>query len=155
MYTEKFMQESIIKIRRKELKLTQEGLGDLCGVTKTAVLHWEKGVNEPKGRSLNLLSKFLHLESEVILNNDTSIESRSIFASSEPQIPVSQNKVDKISTNRSGVLLALAEVLNEAAIVSTIEEKSGVLTLNELELLEGLVLKSVLTEKANDRWPPQ
>ena len=48
--------------------------------------------------------------------------------STELQSPVSKNKLDKASANRSNVLLALAEALNETEIVSIIEDKSGILT---------------------------
>ncbi len=44
---------------RKAKALSQEELGRLCGVTKSAVSQWEKGVNGPTGSALILLEEFL------------------------------------------------------------------------------------------------
>lgn len=46
-----------IKLRRMKLKLTQEQVGKIVGVTKTSVSQWEKGDYEPK--SLMKLAKAL------------------------------------------------------------------------------------------------
>lgn len=149
------MDQSLVKLRRKQLNLTQAELGDLCGVSKTSICMWESGKTQPKGACLMLLSKHLQLEPESILANHTSVDTRSkLVLPRQTDLP-SANEKDAASLNRSLVLLALAETLHENAIVSTIEEKSGILSLSELELLEGLILKSVEAEKANERWPPQ
>ena len=51
------MKPDEIKDLRKEKKLTQEQLGELCGVGKSAVSHWESGKDNPSGPSLKILQQ--------------------------------------------------------------------------------------------------
>ncbi|MDP1905040.1 MAG: helix-turn-helix transcriptional regulator [Pseudomonadota bacterium] len=46
-----------IKKLRKELRLTQEGLGAAAGVTKQAVSQWERGLTAPERDALSRLQK--------------------------------------------------------------------------------------------------
>lgn len=57
-----------LKSRRKELNLTQQAVADSVGVSKTAVIFWEKGENVPKHESLILLAKALGTSPEWLLH---------------------------------------------------------------------------------------
>ena len=46
-----------IKDLRKLKKLTQEQLGEICGVRNSSVSRWEKGVDSPSGPALKILKQ--------------------------------------------------------------------------------------------------
>ncbi|EGR0753567.1 hypothetical protein D8T32_22120 [Vibrio vulnificus] len=56
---------------------------------------------------------------------------------------------------RSNVLLALAEVLQDIEVIEKIEESSGRLSNDELDKLEGLILNKVMAYRSHDKWPPK
>ncbi|MBI6550704.1 LexA family protein [Xenorhabdus lircayensis] len=56
-----------IKLRRKELKLTQRDLGKIVGVSHAAISQWEKEDTEPKGDNLLTLAAALGRSAEYIL----------------------------------------------------------------------------------------
>ncbi|WP_053979452.1 S24 family peptidase [Marinagarivorans algicola] len=74
--------ESIIKTRRKELKLTQKELGQKVGVSHVNVGGWERGEYKPKGEHLILLSSILSLKPDEIINNT---QSKYKHSAAEPQ----------------------------------------------------------------------
>jgi transcriptional regulator with XRE-family HTH domain len=47
-------------LRRQELKLTQEEVADLVGVTSRTVQAWERGENRPRGKALRAYAGVLH-----------------------------------------------------------------------------------------------
>lgn len=51
------MNPNEIKELRKEKKLTQEQLGEVCGVRNSSVSRWEKGVDSPSGPALKILQQ--------------------------------------------------------------------------------------------------
>ncbi|MDE9463539.1 LexA family protein [Xenorhabdus bovienii] len=63
-----------IRLRRKELKLTQRELGKHVGVSHVAISQWEKEDTEPKGDNLLALASVLGFSPEHILKgeNDNS-----------------------------------------------------------------------------------
>lgn len=46
-----------IKALRLARKLTQDGLGELCGVTKASVSRWENDKDTPRGSAMKILSQ--------------------------------------------------------------------------------------------------
>lgn len=62
-----------IKTFRKQKKLSQEKLGDLCGVTKATVSKWEKGQRNPSGSALIQLKRILHGDTMIVPLNDLEI----------------------------------------------------------------------------------
>lgn len=59
--------------RRKELGLTLEQVGDMCGVGKSTVRKWENGMINNMGRDkIVLLAKALEVSPLFILNAETS-----------------------------------------------------------------------------------
>lgn len=53
-----------IKTRRKELRMSQKRVGDLCDVSASAVSQWESGTSEPAESKLDLLAEALAVERE-------------------------------------------------------------------------------------------
>ena len=63
-----------IKELRLEKKLSQQDMGDICGVSKTAVSKWEKGQTEPSGPSLIRLKELR--DGKVVISELTPLESK-------------------------------------------------------------------------------
>ncbi|HGJ5854899.1 helix-turn-helix domain-containing protein [Arsenophonus nasoniae] len=61
-----------IRLRRKELELTQKQLGKRVGVSHVAISQWEKEETEPKGDNLLSLADALMCTAEYILRGTTS-----------------------------------------------------------------------------------
>lgn len=59
-----------IRLRRKELKLTQRELGKRVGVSHVAISQWEKEDTEPKGDNLLALSSILGYSAVYILKGE-------------------------------------------------------------------------------------
>lgn len=59
-----------IKELRKEKKLSQKALADLCGVHQTAVSQWEKGRTTPDLDSLKKLAKALGVSVEILIGGE-------------------------------------------------------------------------------------
>lgn len=60
--------KDLIRIRRKELGLTLEQVGDACGVGKSTVSKWERGENSNMSRtSIANLAKALNVSPLAIL----------------------------------------------------------------------------------------
>ncbi|MDE1488912.1 LexA family transcriptional regulator [Xenorhabdus bovienii] len=59
-----------IRLRRKELKLTQRELGKHVGVSHVAISQWEKEDTEPKGDNLLSLASALGRSAEYILKGE-------------------------------------------------------------------------------------
>ncbi|GAB6107810.1 helix-turn-helix domain-containing protein [Fusibacter bizertensis] len=60
--------QEIIKIRREELALTYEAIGEIVGVSKSTVRKWEKGMIENMRRDkLVLLAKALQVPTTELL----------------------------------------------------------------------------------------
>ncbi|RAW92445.1 MULTISPECIES: LexA family protein [unclassified Photorhabdus] len=68
-----------IKLRRKELKLTQRELGKLVGVSNAAISQWEKEDTEPKGDNLLALSSALGYSAAYILKGEKDDSSNVSF----------------------------------------------------------------------------
>ncbi|CAM2819342.1 MULTISPECIES: hypothetical protein [Vibrio] len=56
---------------------------------------------------------------------------------------------------RSNVLIALAEVVQDIEVIEKIEESAGRLSNDELAKLEGLILNKVMAYRTHDKWPPK
>jgi len=63
-----------IRIFRKGKKLTQESLGELCGVSKAAVSRWEKGIDSPSGSAMKILQRLKSGETVVSELSDLEIK---------------------------------------------------------------------------------
>lgn len=137
---------SVIRSRRKELRLTQADLGNLCGVSKTTVVNWEQGINKPKGEHLIALSKSLKVDSEAILTGNLGVHEN-------PIVDVGQAVFVPIDSNRVLLLKAMAEALDSSAVKSLMQERESAYSLRELELLEDLLVRSLEDAKSNGRWP--
>ena len=61
------MKPHTIKEYRKEKKINQTTLGDLCGVTNSAVSRWEKGIDKPSGSALKILERLIN--GETVISN--------------------------------------------------------------------------------------
>ncbi|MDE9484008.1 LexA family protein [Xenorhabdus bovienii] len=59
-----------IRLRRKELKLTQRELGKFVGVSHVAISQWEKEDTEPKGDNLLALASALGCSAEYVLKGE-------------------------------------------------------------------------------------
>ncbi|CDH01165.1 LexA family protein [Xenorhabdus bovienii] len=59
-----------IRLRRKELKLTQRELGRFVGVSHVAISQWEKEDTEPKGDNLLALASALGCSAEYVLKGE-------------------------------------------------------------------------------------
>lgn len=64
------MKPEEIRKLRKEKKLTQSDLGELCGVNKSAVSAWEKGLRNPSGAALLQLQRLLLGDSILLTISD-------------------------------------------------------------------------------------
>lgn len=71
-----------IKKLRKENKKTQLEVGKFCNVSDVTVGFWERDVNEPKGRALQLLAKLFNVDINYILygslNNLSPVKSSTV-----------------------------------------------------------------------------
>lgn len=63
------------RIREERLKrgLTQEKLGELIGVSKVAISHYERGEEQPKVEKLSKLIEILNLTPNYILGQDVDV----------------------------------------------------------------------------------
>lgn len=58
---------SRLKTLRKKIKLTQQQIADVIGVSKTSVIYWEKDDNIPKHESLTALAEVLGVTTDYLL----------------------------------------------------------------------------------------
>lgn len=70
-----------IRALRKQLSLTQQALADAVGVTRSAVISWEKGTYFPEGENLSNLATVLETSTDYLLGKTTDPTP----ASSKPQ----------------------------------------------------------------------
>lgn len=61
------MIKDIIRQERQKKGLSQEQLGDLLGMTKTAVSSWERGVREPQIDTINKLIEIFDCTADYLL----------------------------------------------------------------------------------------
>lgn len=73
-----------IKMRRLELDLTQEQLGEMIGVTKVSICNWEKGIKFPSTENLIELSKTLNISIDYLIGNDCYV-----ISDEEKKYPIS------------------------------------------------------------------
>ncbi len=66
-----------IRERRKMANLSQEELGNILGVSKVSVCHWEKEVKKPSSKNLISISKVLNAPLEYLIGNDAYVVSDS------------------------------------------------------------------------------
>lgn len=66
------MKPDEIKVLRKEKKLTQEALGELCGVRNSSVSRWEKGVDSPSGPALKMLERLR--DGDIVVSEVSDLE---------------------------------------------------------------------------------
>ena len=66
-----------IRDKRKEAGFTQEELGNLLGVSKVSICHWEKDTKKPSSKNLIALSKILNTPLEYLIANDKYVVSES------------------------------------------------------------------------------
>ena len=66
------MKSHEIKALRLEKNLSQEELGEVCGVGKTAVNKWEKGKTSPSGSALLWLQQLRH--GIIVVSSFTELE---------------------------------------------------------------------------------
>lgn len=68
------MKPEEIKHLRKQKKLTQTELGELCGVNKSSVSAWEKGLRNPSGSALLQLQRLQQGQSTLLTLSDIEIK---------------------------------------------------------------------------------
>ncbi len=68
----------LIKMKRNDLKLTQEELAEKTFVSRQAVSSWERGKTQPDFESLKLLSKELEIDIDKFLWNDLELVKKKI-----------------------------------------------------------------------------
>lgn len=70
----------IIHNRRKELGITLEQIGNACGVNKSTIMRWEKGIAKDIKRShIEILSKLLYIPIPMLLGiEEVELESAEI-----------------------------------------------------------------------------
>ena len=61
--------ENILKSRKRS-GLSQEQLGEQCGVTRQTISNWELGETAPNPEQLKLLSKALNISIDELLDNE-------------------------------------------------------------------------------------
>lgn len=61
-----------IRARRKEMKIRQDALGKMVGVSNVAISQWERSETEPKGDNLLALAKALNCSPNYLHNGDSS-----------------------------------------------------------------------------------
>lgn len=61
-----------IRARRKEMKIRQDALGKMVGVSNAAISQWERSETEPKGDNLLALAKALDCSPNYLHNGDSS-----------------------------------------------------------------------------------
>lgn len=61
-----------IRARRKEMKIRQDALGKMVGVSNAAISQWERSETEPKGDNLLALAKALNCSPNYLHNGDNS-----------------------------------------------------------------------------------
>ncbi len=61
-----------IRARRKEMKIRQDALGKMVGVSNAAISQWERSETEPKGDNLLALAKALNCSPDYLHNGDAS-----------------------------------------------------------------------------------
>ena len=61
--------ENIYKLRKK--KLSQEQLAELVNVTRQTISNWELGSTSPNPEQLKLLSKYLKVNIDELLGNES------------------------------------------------------------------------------------
>lgn len=64
-----------IKLKRNEMKLTQQKLADSVGVSKTSIIYWEKDENVPKHDSLMALSALFGVTADWLLTGSGKSDS--------------------------------------------------------------------------------
>ncbi|WP_114195499.1 helix-turn-helix domain-containing protein [Edaphovirga cremea] len=103
-----------IKLRRTELKISQQKLADSVKVSHVTVYKWENGDTEPKGKNLFLLSKVLRCSPTWLLYGD------------EDQTPLPADELSIDLDERQRKLLELFDSLPESEKdrhLSELEEK--------------------------------
>lgn len=67
--------ENIYNLRRKK-KMSQENLAEKIGVTRQTISNWELGETTPNPQQLKLLSKFLDISVDDLLDNIESVSEK-------------------------------------------------------------------------------
>lgn len=73
-----------IKALRRTLGVTQEALGKLAGVTKSAVSQWERGICEPDRHALHALKRARNINPEWIASENQPMILDERFETREP-----------------------------------------------------------------------
>lgn len=58
-----------IRVRRNELKMSQEFVADSIGVSRQAVSKWERGIAEPNCENLRAIAELFHVTVEELIKN--------------------------------------------------------------------------------------
>lgn len=74
-----------IKLRRKELKLTQQELSRSVGVSHVAISQWERGETEPSGENLLALAKALRCQPGYLVYGSVEDDSQEIISRKTPE----------------------------------------------------------------------
>ena len=114
----------LIQEARKKKNLTQEELGEKCGVTNTAVSKWERGICFPDVALLQKLSEILELSIYEIIsgkehkNENSSAENSAIKNAIEKTLEISQNEI-KIKTVKHKKINIVIAILSVILIITT------------------------------------
>lgn len=74
-----------IRLRRKELKLTQQALSRVVGVSHVAISQWERGETDPSGENLLALAKALRCQPGYLVYGSTVDGSQDVISREIPE----------------------------------------------------------------------
>ncbi|RQM71276.1 LexA family protein [Aeromonas hydrophila] len=93
----------MIKSRRKALKMTQDELALLVGVSRVSISQWERGDTSPKGPNFLKLAKTLGVAPEsLLLGENDEVGSRRGFNNVEPAVIPQGSRVPILSYVQAG-----------------------------------------------------
>lgn len=74
-----------IRARRKEMKIRQDALGKMVGVSNAAISQWERSETEPKGDNLLALAKALNCSPTYLHNGEQSLANVAYHGVNKPK----------------------------------------------------------------------
>ncbi|ATY79670.1 LexA family transcriptional repressor [Aeromonas veronii] len=94
---------NVIKSRRKALKMTQDELALLVGVSRVSISQWERGDTSPKGPNFLKLAKTLGVAPEsLLLGENDEVGSSRGFNNVEPAVNPQGSRVPILSYVQAG-----------------------------------------------------
>lgn len=83
-----------IKARRKELKLSQEGLAKRIGLTKGSISQWEQGATTPNGENLYRLAEALRVSATWLIKGEEGKASGNVSSHPSKQRSIGPDEIE-------------------------------------------------------------